>query len=164
VEKQTAVFLKVGASDGLAPRAFDIERRGPQDNVFAIERAVALADRHRRLPRVVPHRCEAIRFWIEAGDSGSRTFRSIRIEEGEIRLQKLAILNHVLLARGLRHNGLSSHREEGLHDVQLARELRKKLLAGPGRRLRLILIVILLRNGRRADEQNHGNGFLHGRR
>ena len=39
-----------------------------------------------RLPRIVPHRREAIRLGIEAGDPGSRALRSIRVEESEIGL------------------------------------------------------------------------------
>jgi len=164
VKQKTAVFLKVGASHGLAARTFNVERRGPQHDVLAIKRAVALADRHRRLPRVVPHRCEAIRFRVEAGDSGSRTFCSIRIEEREIRLQELAVLDQVLLARRLGDDGLSIHREERLHDIPLAGELGEKLLAGTRRRCRLVLIVILLRARCRADQQNHWNAFRHSRR
>jgi hypothetical protein len=99
MEEKVAVFLKVRARDGLAPRTVGIEGRGPQDDVLAVERAVALANRHRRLPRVVPHGGEAIRFGIEAGDSGAGALRSVSTEEGEIRLQKLAVLNHVLLTR-----------------------------------------------------------------
>ena len=126
MKKLSRVFLKVGASHGLAARTFNVERRGPQHDVLAIKRAVALADRHRRLPRVVPHRCEAIRFRVEAGDSGSRTFCSIRIEEREIRLQELAVLDQVLLAHRLGDDGLSIHREERLHDIPLAGELGEK--------------------------------------
>jgi hypothetical protein len=69
MEEKAAVFLKVRARDGLAPRIVGVEGRGPQDDVLAVEGAVALADRHRRLPRVVPHGGEAIRFGIEAGNS-----------------------------------------------------------------------------------------------
>jgi hypothetical protein len=81
-----------------------IEGRGPQDNVLDIERAVALANRHRRLPRVVPHGGETIRFGIEAGDSRAGALRSVNIEEGEIRLQELAVLDHVLLTLAFRHD------------------------------------------------------------
>ena len=111
MEENAAVFLKVRARDGLAPRTIGIEGRGPQDDVLAVERAVALANRHRRLPRVVPHGGEAIRFGIEAGDSGAGALRSVGIEEGEIRLQKLAVLDHVLLTRAFGHDRLSVHRE-----------------------------------------------------
>ena len=48
-----------------------------------------MANRHRRLPRVVPHGSEAIRFGIEAGDSCAGALPSVRIEDREIRLQKL---------------------------------------------------------------------------
>src|SRR5436309_7683455 len=60
MEEKATVFLKMRARDRLAPRAFGVQGRGPQDDVLAVERAVALTDRHCRLPRVVPHRCEAI--------------------------------------------------------------------------------------------------------
>lgn len=78
MEEKTAVFLKMRTRDGLAPRMLGIEGRVPQDDVVAVEGAVALANRHRRLPRVVPHRGEAIRFGIEAGDSGASALRSIQ--------------------------------------------------------------------------------------
>src|SRR5580765_4423600 len=104
MEEYAAVFLKVRARYGLAPRMLGVEGRGPQHDVLAVKRAVALANRHRRLPRVVPHGGEAVRFGIEAGDSGAGALRSVSIEEGEIRLQKLAVLDHVLLARALRHD------------------------------------------------------------
>jgi GNAT superfamily N-acetyltransferase len=66
MEEKAAVFFKMCTRDGLAPRMLGIEGRGPQDDVVAVKRAVALADRHRRLPRVIPHGGEAIRFGIEA--------------------------------------------------------------------------------------------------
>src|SRR6202050_3764651 len=103
MEQNAAVFLKVSTRHGLAPRTIGIERRCPQDDVLAVEGAVALANRHRRLPRVVPHGGEAIRFGVEAGDSGAGALRSIRIEEAKIRLQKLAVLNHILLTTAFRH-------------------------------------------------------------
>src|SRR5215469_16981516 len=106
MEQNAAVFLKVGARDGLAPRTVGVEGRRPKHDVLAVERAVALANRHRRLPRVVPHGGEAIRLRIKAGDSSASALRSIRIEEGEIRLQKLAVLDHVLLTRAFRHDRL----------------------------------------------------------
>src|SRR5271154_2752343 len=127
MEENAAVVLKVRARDGLAPRIIGIEGRGPQDDVLAVERAVALANRHRRLPRVVPHRGEATRFGIEAGDSGTAALRSIGIDEGEIRLQKLAVLDHVLLTRAFRHDRLSVRREERLDDVPVSRKLREQL-------------------------------------
>jgi len=90
MEQKVAVFLKVRTRGGFAPRTIGIEGRRPQDDVLAVEGAVALADRHRRLSRVVPNRGEAIRFGIEAGDSSTGALRSIGINEGELRLQKLA--------------------------------------------------------------------------
>src|SRR5215467_2399168 len=99
MEENAAVFLKVGARDRLAPGSVGVQGRGPQDDVLAVERAVALANRHRRLVRVIPHGRETIRLGIEAGNSGPGALRSFRIEEGEIRLQKLPVLDHILLTR-----------------------------------------------------------------
>ena len=164
MEEKAAVFLKVCARDGLAFGTFGIERRGPQDNVLAVECAVALTNRHRRLPRVVPHGCEAIRLWIEAGDPGARALRSVRIEEREIGLQKLAVLDHVLLAGCFRDDGLAIRREERLHDVPLAHELREQLLTRARCVRWLVLIVGLLRDGRDCDEQNRCYPFPHGTR
>ena len=146
MQEDAAVFLKVCARDGLAPGMLGIEGRGPQDDVFAVERAVALANRHRRLVRVVPHGGEAIRFGIETGDSGAGGLRSVGIEEGKIRLQKLAILDHVLLTHAVRRDRLPVHREERLDDVPVPRKLREELLTGAGHVRRLILIVGLLRD------------------
>lgn len=78
MEENAAVFLKVRARDGFAAGVLGIERRRPQDDVLAVERAVALANRHRRLPRVVPYRSEAIRLGIEAGDSGTGSSQKIK--------------------------------------------------------------------------------------
>src|ERR1700733_85251 len=86
MEENPAVFFKVRSRDGLAPGTVGIEGRGPQDDVLAVERAVALANRHRRLARVVPHGGEAIRFVIEAGDSGAGALRSVSTNEDEIGL------------------------------------------------------------------------------
>ena len=88
-----------------------------------VERAVALANGHRRLARVIPDGSEAIRFGIEAGDSGAGALRSVSIEEGEIRLQKLAVLDHVLLTASFRGDRLSVHREKRLYDVPVTRKL-----------------------------------------
>ena len=77
MKEKVPVFLKVRARHRLAPRAVGIERRGPQNDVLAVERSVAVANRHRRLPRVVPHRSKAIRFGIEAGNSGASALRPI---------------------------------------------------------------------------------------
>jgi hypothetical protein len=44
-----------------------IEASGQQDNLLAVELAVALANRHRPLPRVVPRGREETGFGIEAG-------------------------------------------------------------------------------------------------
>jgi hypothetical protein len=91
MEEDAAVFLKVCARDGFAPGMFGIEGRGPQHDVPTVEGAVALANRHCGLVRVVPHGREAIRFGIETGDSGAGGFRSVSIREGEIRLEKLPV-------------------------------------------------------------------------
>jgi len=162
MEEKVAVFLKVRARDGLAPKTVGIEGRGPQDDVLAVERAIALANRHRRLPRVIPYGGEAIRFGIEAGDSGAGALRSVRIEEGEIRLQKLAVLDHVLLTRAFRHDRLSVHREECLDEVPVARKLREQPLTGTRIVRRLVLIVGLLPYRHSGNEQRRGNPFLHG--
>src|SRR6266436_1147612 len=53
--------------------------------------------RPRSRQRFVPHGGEGIRFGIEAGDSGAGALRSVRIEERKIRLQRLAVLDHILL-------------------------------------------------------------------
>ena len=171
MKEKAAVFLKVRARYGLAPKVLGIEGRGPQNNVFAVERAVALANRHRRLPRVVPDRGEAIRFGIEAGDSRASALRSVRIEKGKIRLQKLAILDHVLLTRAFCHQRLPIHREERLDDVPVARKLREHPLTGTRRVRRFVLIVGLLRDRcnsneprRNSNGQRRGNAFLHGSR
>jgi hypothetical protein len=125
MEEQAPVVLKVCARYGLATSVLGIKGRGPQDDVLAVERAVALANRHRRLPRVIPHRSEAIRFGIEAGDSGARALRSVRIEEREIRLQKLAVLDHVLLTRAFRHARVPAQWEERLDDIPVARKIAR---------------------------------------
>jgi len=162
MEENVAVFFKVCARDRLAPRTIGVEGRGPKDDVLPIERAVALANRHRRLPRVEPHGCETIRFGIEAGDSGAGGLRSVRLEEGKIRLQKLAILDHELLTRALRHDRLPVHRKERLDDVPIARKLREELLTGARHVRWLVLIVGLLRDRRSSKEQRHRNPFRHG--
>src|SRR5215469_4778211 len=164
MEKKAAVFLKVRTRDGLASRTIGIEGRRPQYDVLAVERAVALANRHRGLPRVVPHRGEAIRFGIEAGDARTGALRSIGIDEGEIRLKKLAVLDHVLLTRAFRHDRLAVRWEECLNDIPVARKFREQLLTGARRILRLILIVGLLRDHRSGNEQCSGYPFPHGTR
>ena len=164
MEEQAAVFLKVRTRYSLLPGVLGIEGRGPQDNVLAVECPVALANRHRRLPRVVPHRGEAIRFGIEAGDTGAGALGSVRIEEGEIRLQKLALLNHVLLTRAFGHARAPARWEERLDDIPVARKLREQPLTGTRRVRRLILVMGLLRNHSSSDEQCCGNPFLHGLR
>src|ERR1700729_1470532 len=132
MNENAAVFLKMRTGNGLASRTIRVEGRGPQDDVLAVERAVALPNRHRRLPRVVPHSREAIRFGVEARDSGARGL-SVRIEEREIRLQKLPVLNHVLLTRAFRYSRISARREERLHDVPFPHKLREQLLTGARR-------------------------------
>ena len=108
-----------------------IEVRGSQDNVLVVERAVALANRHCRLPRVVPHGGESIDFGIEAGDSGAGALRSVRTEKDKILPQKLAVLDHILLS-AFRHDRLPVHREERLDDRQsLAGQRRLGSCAAP---------------------------------
>jgi hypothetical protein len=91
-------------------------------------------------------------------------FVSAGIEEGKIRLQKLAVLDHILLTRAFRHDRLPVHREERLDDVPVARKLREELLTGTRPVRRLILIVGLLRDRRRSKEQRRDNRFPHGTR
>jgi hypothetical protein len=55
MEEKTAIFLKARSREGLAPLMLGSEGRAKQDDVLAVEGAVALANRHRRLPPVVPH-------------------------------------------------------------------------------------------------------------
>ena len=86
MDEKATLFLKVRARDALAPRSIRVEGRRPQNDVLPVERAVALANRHRRLPRVVPHRGEAIRLGIEAGDSGAGALRSIGLDEASPRV------------------------------------------------------------------------------
>jgi len=162
VEEKTAIFFKVRSRYGLATGMLRFEGRGPQDDVLAVKRAIALANGHCRLPRVIPHGSEAIRFGIETGDSGPGARRSFRIEKGEIRLQKFAVLDHVLLTRALCHNRLPLHREEGLDDIPVARELPEQLLTRPRRIRRLVLIVSLLSDCRTSNEQSRKNPFFHG--
>lgn len=112
MEEKAAVLLKVCPRDGLAAGMLSIEGRGPQHDLLAAERAVALPNRHRRLPRVVPNGGEGVRLGIEARDSGAGTFRSISIDESEIRLQRLSVVHHVRLTRAFSHDRLPVHREE----------------------------------------------------
>jgi hypothetical protein len=123
-----------------------------------------LANGHCRLPRVIPHGSESIRFGIKAGNSGAGALGSVRIEEGEIRLQKLSILDHVLLTRAFGYDWLSVWREERLDEVPVACKLREQFLAGARRVWRLILIVGLLCDRRSGKEQCRYNPFLHGMR
>src|SRR5215831_8875299 len=145
MEEKPAVVLKVGTRDGLAPRTVGIEGRGPKHDVLAVERAVALANRHGGLLRVVPDGGEATRFGIEAGNSGAGALRPVRIEEGEIRLQKLAVLDHVLLTCAFGHDRLSLVREKRLDDVPVAGKLREQPLTATRSVRRFVLIVGLLR-------------------
>ncbi len=80
MEQEATAFLEVCAGDRLASRTVGIDWCGPQDDVLAVKRAVALTNRHRGLSRVVPDGCEA-RLRIEAGDSGAGAVRAVRIEE-----------------------------------------------------------------------------------
>lgn len=157
MEEKIAALLEVRAGHGLAPRMFGFKGRFPQYDVLAVERTVALANGHVRLARVIPDGGEAIRLGIEAGDSGAGTLRSITIEGGEIRLQELAVLDHVLLTRALCHDRFAGLWKETLNDVPVARELREQPLTSTHRVWRLILIVSLLRERRRGDEQNCRN-------
>ena len=152
MEEKAAVLLKVCAGDGLAAGAIGIEGRRPENNVLAIEGAVALANGHGGLVRVEPHCSEAIAFGIEAGDSGASALGSIRIEEGEIRLQKLTVLNHVLPAGAFRDDGLAGSGEERFDHIPVAHKLREQLLTGTRCVRRLILIVGLLGQCRCGDE------------
>jgi hypothetical protein len=160
MEENASVFFEVCAGDGLAAGMLGIEGRGPQDDVLAVEGAVALADRHGGLLRVVPHGGEAVGFGIEAGDSGAGALGSVCIEEGEVRLQKLAVLDHVLLARALRHDRVSVHGEERLDDVPVAHELREELLTGARRVWWFVLIMSLLRECGSSNEQRRDDPFL----
>ncbi len=162
MEENATVLLKVCARHGLAPGMFGIEGRGPQYDIFPVKRAVTLANRHRGLPRVVPHRGEAIGFGIEAGDSGAGALGSVSIEEGEIRLKKLPILDHVLFARAFCHDRLPVPGEESLDHVPFARKLRKQLLAGARRVRGLVLIVGLLCNRRSGHQHDCKNAISHG--
>ena len=162
MEQNAAVFLKVRTRDGLASRTIGIEGRRPQYDVLAVERAVALANRHRCLLRVVPHRGEAIRFGIEAGNARTGALLSIGIDEGEIRLKKLPALDHVLFTRAFRYDRLSVRRKERLDDIPVARKLRQQLLTRARRIRRLIFIVSLLRGHRSGNEQCSYYPFPHG--
>jgi hypothetical protein len=162
MEENAAVFLKMRTRDGLAARTVGVEGRGPQDDVLAVERAVALANRHGRLTRVEPHGGEAICFGVEARDSSAGALRSVRIEEGEIRLQKLPVVAHVLLTSAFRDDWLSVHWEERFDDVPFASKLREQLLTGTRRVRWLVLIVGLLRDRRSGNEQRRDNPSLHG--
>lgn len=159
VDENLAVFLQVRAGDGFAPGSVIIERSGPQHDVLAVERPVALADRHLRSPRVEPHGREAVRLWIEAGDSRAAGLRAVSIEESEIRLQKLAVLHHELFTRTLGHPGLAFSRVERVDDAPVARKLRQQFLAGAGSALRLVLIVVLLGHRRSGGQEYCNKGY-----
>ena len=162
MEEDAAVLFKVRPRHGLAPRMLGIEGRGPQHDVLAVEGAVALANGHGGLVRVVPHGSEAIRFGIKTRDSGASGLRSVIIDEGEIGLQKLAVLDHVLLTRAFGHTRLPFHGEEGLDDVPVAGKLREQFLTGARPVRRLVLIVSLLREGSSGNKQSCDNPFFHG--
>jgi hypothetical protein len=159
MEKDVALFLKVSAGNRLAAGTLGIERSGPQNDVLAVEGAVALANGHGGLVRVVPHGGEAVRLGIETGDAGSGGLRSVRVEEGKIRLQKLAVLDHVLLAGAFRHARLPFHGKEGLDDIPVARKLREQFLTRARPVRGLILVVGLLRDGRSGHQQCRDDPF-----
>lgn len=146
MKENAAVVLQVCARDSLAARTIGVERSGPQNDIVAVEGAIALANGHGGLPGVVPDGGEAIRFGIEAGDSGASALGSVGFEEDKIGLQKLAVLDHVLLAGAFRHFRGAVLREERLDDVPIAHKLREQLLTGTWGVRRLILIVGLLRD------------------
>ena len=154
MEEQATVFFEVCARNGFAAGTFRIQYRRPQDNVFAVEGPVALADRHCRLPRVIPHGCKPVRLWIEAGDPGTRARGSVSVNKGEIGLQKPAFLDHVLFAGCLAHDWLAICGEKGFHNVPVTHELYEQLLTGSWRVRRLVLIMGLLRNRSSGNEQN----------
>jgi hypothetical protein len=139
------VFFEVRTGDGFAARAIGIEGSGVENDVLAVKRAVALANRHGGLLRIEPHGGEAIRFGIEAGNSGASGFRSVGIVEREIGLQKLAALNHALRASAFRHDRLAVRGEETLHYIPLAHELREEFLTGAGCVRRFVFFMGLLR-------------------
>src|SRR5215813_15246236 len=130
MEEKAAVFFEVCARDSFASGTLGIKSRSPEDDVLAVEGAIALADRHRRLPRVIPHGREAVRLRIETGDSGARAFGTVSIDEREVGLEELAVLDHVLLAGCFRHDRLAVRREKGLHNVPITDELCEQLLTG----------------------------------
>ena len=162
MEEDVAIFLEVRARDGLAAGMFGVERRGPEHDVLAVESAVALANRHGGLVRVEPDGGEAIGFEIEAGDAGAGGLGAVLIEEGEIGLEKLAVLNHVLLAGAFRGARLAFHGDEGFDDIPIADKLREEFLTGAGGVGGFVLIVGLLGGGcGRGDEQNGEDEFSH---
>ena len=161
MHENVAVVLKVRPCDRLAPRTIRIERSGPQHDVFAVESPVALANRHRRLSRVVPDSRKAIGFGVETGDSGASAAGSVRVEEREFRFQKPAAFDHLLPARALCDDRFSLFRKEGPHHVPIARKLREQLLSGTRRVRRLVLILALLRDRDTANEQEGENASPH---
>ena len=162
MEEDAAVFFEVGAGDGFAAGTVGFERRSPQDDVLAIEGAVALANGHGGLAGVEPDGGEAVGFGIEAGDAGAGAFGPVRIEEGEVGLQEFAVLDHELFALAFGDDGLSVRGEEAFNDVPVAHKLREEFLPGAGRVGRLVLIVGLLRSGEGGDEEGGGDDpFLH---
>ena len=115
-----AVVFEVGAGYGFVAGAIGVEGCGPEDDGFAVERAVALADGHGGLLGVVPDGGEFIGLGVKAGDAGAGAFSSVGVEEGEVGLQELAVLDHVLLAGALGDDGGSGGGEEGLRHVPVA--------------------------------------------
>ena len=93
--------------------------------------------------------------------AGIRTFRSVGSEKCEIRLKKLALLDHILIASSFCHNRLSIHWEKGLDHFPLPGESGKQLLSGASLVRRLVLIVGLLRDRPAGDKQKRCNRFSH---
>ena len=81
MKENAAVVLQVCARDSLAARTIGVERSGPQNDIVAVEGAIALANGHGGLPGVVPDGGEAIRFGIEAGDSGASALGSVGLKK-----------------------------------------------------------------------------------
>src|SRR5579875_2201995 len=162
VKKDAAALFEMCAGDGLASRMVRIKRGGPENNVFSIKCAIALANGQCGLPRVVPHGGEAIRFKVESRNASARSLCSVGIHECEFGLKKLTVMYHILPAGSFGYDGLSGPGEKGLDYIPFACKLRKKFLAGARQAWRLILILVLLRKQRCGNQQRRGDPFLHG--